>query len=253
MEVDVFVRAKCTKQTTERCSLRRTIHRTLALCLKTGKQGAALVMEALEMTGGKQCHAKELGIKLARMHDHNRILIESGDARAQRRFGFAITTFCGAIPLDNSWKDDWISFYTQNRIELQVKMVETKYGDRQVRELWTQLEKKVPKFFQGIQIVPALLHGDLWFGNKAELANESVIFDPGSFFGHAEFEFGIMQMFGGFSREFYEGYYSVRPKENGFERRCNLYELFHQLNHWNHFGSGYKGSTIGLLKRLLAE
>lgn len=35
-------------------------------------------MEALEMTGGKQCHAKELGIKLARMHDHNRILIESG-------------------------------------------------------------------------------------------------------------------------------------------------------------------------------
>lgn len=48
-------------------------------------------------------------------------------------------------------------------------MVETKYGDRQVRELWTQLEKKVPKFFQGIQIVPALLHGDLWFGNKAEV------------------------------------------------------------------------------------
>lgn len=41
--------------------------------------------------------------------------------------------------------------------------------------------------------------------------------------------------------------------QNGFERRCDLYELFHQLNHWNHFGSGYKGSTIGLLKRLLAE
>ncbi|OQR79057.1 ketosamine-3-kinase-like [Tropilaelaps mercedesae] len=137
-----------------------------------------------------------------------------------------MTTFCGALPLDNSWKDDWVSFYAQNRIEPQVRMSEEEHGNYQVRDLWTQLEKRLPEFFQGVEIVPALLHGDLWCGNKAELANEPVIFDPGSFFGHSEFDFGIMHMFGGFSQEFYDGYYSVRPKQEICVLHCLTMPFF---------------------------
>ena len=32
-----------------------------------------------------------------------------------------------------------------------------------------------------------------------------VIFDPASFYGHDEFEFGIINMFGGFDEQFFDG------------------------------------------------
>lgn len=42
------------------------------------------------------------------------------------------------------------------------------YGDREVRELWPQLQRRIPSFFVDLEIEPALLHGDLWSGNAAE-------------------------------------------------------------------------------------
>ena len=42
------------------------------------------------------------------------------------------------------------------------------YSDRRARELWNQVLSKFPKFFQGVNIEPALIHGDLWGGNVAE-------------------------------------------------------------------------------------
>lgn len=42
------------------------------------------------------------------------------------------------------------------------------YGDRELRELWPQLQRRIPSFFAGLEIEPALLHGDLWSGNAAE-------------------------------------------------------------------------------------
>ena len=42
------------------------------------------------------------------------------------------------------------------------------YGDRELRELWPQLQRRIPGFFAELEIEPALLHGDLWSGNAAE-------------------------------------------------------------------------------------
>ena len=60
----------------------------------------------------------------------------------------------------------------------------------------------------------------------------SVIFDPASFYGHHEYELGIMTMFGGFNDRFWNKYFSIIPKSKGFSKRHKLYELFHNLNHW---------------------
>jgi fructosamine-3-kinase len=35
-------------------------------------------------------------------------------------------------------------------------------------ELWSQLKLKLPSFFSGLEILPSLLHGDLWGGNVGE-------------------------------------------------------------------------------------
>lgn len=51
-------------------------------------------------------------------------------------------------------------------------MVEKKCGDREARELWPQLQRQIPHLFEGVEVVPALLHGDLWGGNVGELETE---------------------------------------------------------------------------------
>jgi protein-ribulosamine 3-kinase len=100
-----------------------------------------------------------------------------------------------------------------------------------------------------------------------------VIYDPASFYGHHEFDLAITRMFGGFSKEFYEKYHQLIPREKGFEERKPFYELFHYLNHWyvdfilpicfssillesdiifrNHFGGGYEEQSLGIMRKLV--
>lgn len=45
------------------------------------------------------------------------------------------------LPLqDNHWQSDWVSFYSQLKLQHQLNMVEKSYGDRETRELWAQLQ-----------------------------------------------------------------------------------------------------------------
>lgn len=120
-----------------------------------------------------------------------------------------------------------------------------------MKELWPRLQRRIPSFFEGVEIEPALLHGDLWSGNAAENENGPVIFDPASFYGHHEFELAIAGMFGGFTTQFYDAYHKLVPKAAGFALRHKLYTLFHYLNHWNHFGTGYRSQSIAIMRELL--
>ena len=54
----------------------------------------------------------------------------------------------------------------------------------------------------------------------------------------------------GFSGEFWDAYHALIPKAPGFEERKQLYLLYHYLNHYNLFGSGYYGQCESILRRL---
>lgn len=215
--------------------------------------GACLVMEFLDMKGLRR-FSQKLGEDLATLHLHNKTLFnkknESGSEYVSQ-FGFHTTTCCGYIPQDNSWKDDWVAFFTQNRLDHQFRLLEENKGDREASEMWSRLQLILSKFFKDLEIYPSLLHGDLWGGNASETKTHPVIYDPATFYGHHEFDLAIAGMFGGFSRSFYDAYHKLIPKAPGFEARHRLYQLFHYLNHWNHFGSGYRGSTLSTLRSLL--
>lgn len=227
-------------------------------------KGCVFVMEHLDMRGLNK-YSKQLGAQLADLHTHNKKQLEKLNKEQQtvgkgagqsevepvERFGFRVPTCCGYLAQENEWEEDWVTFYTRCRLQQQLSMVEKSYGDREARELWTELQRKIPQFFSGVEVVPALLHGDLWSGNVAECADGPVIFDPSSFYGHSEYELGIAGLFGGFSSSFYSAYHEKIPKAAGFEKRNQLYQLFHYLNHWNHFGGGYRGSSIRVMKNLL--
>ncbi|KAK5913972.1 hypothetical protein CgunFtcFv8_008447 [Champsocephalus gunnari] len=231
--------------------------------LDTG--GCAFVMEHLDMRGLTK-YSKHLGEQLANLHVHNKRQLDTLNKEQQTvgkgagqmevavvdTFGFSLPTCCGYLPQENEWQDDWVMFYSQQRLQHQLNMVEKSYGDRQASELWAKLQLKIPQFFTDVEIVPALLHGDLWGGNVAQCAEGPVIFDPASFYGHSEYELGIAGMFGGFDSSFYSAYHEKIPKAPaGFAKRNQLYQLFHYLNHWNHFGGGYRGSAISIMKDLL--
>uniref|UniRef100_A0A8C0E3W6 protein-ribulosamine 3-kinase n=1 Tax=Balaenoptera musculus TaxID=9771 RepID=A0A8C0E3W6_BALMU len=167
------------------------------------------------------------------------------------KFGFHTVTCCGFIPQVNDWQDDWPTFFTQHRLQAQLDLIEKDYADREARELWSQLQVKIPDLFCGLEIVPALLHGDLWSGNVAEDDTGPIIYDPASFYGHSEFELAIALMFGGFPRPFFTAYHRKVPKAPGFDRRLLLYQLFNYLNHWNHFGKQYRSPSLGTMRKLL--
>ena len=41
------------------------------------------------------------------------------------------------------------------------------------------------------------------------------------------------------------------PASGQWEQRNQLYQLFHYMNHWNHFGRGYASSSLRIVKTLL--
>ncbi|XP_075375008.1 ketosamine-3-kinase-like isoform X3 [Mycteria americana] len=193
------------------------------------------VMEHLEMRGLNR-HSAKLGTQLADLHLHNQQLGEKLKKEESTV---------------NDWQNDWVTFFAKQRIQPQMDMIEKNSGDREARELWAQLQLKIPSLFCDVEIVPALLHGDLWGGNVAEDDSGPIIFDPASFYGHSEYELAIAGMFGGFSSSFYSAYHSKIPKAAGFEKRLKLYQLFHYMNHWNHFGTGYRGSSLNIMRNLI--
>jgi protein-ribulosamine 3-kinase len=219
--------------------------------------GWLMVMEYVNISSLRTQQAA-LGRQLARLHLHNLSLKRSGSrvgaeegAGYVEQFGFSCDTCCGLLPMPNEWRDNWVAFYCQMRLGKQIEMVERNYGDREATELWSRLQRCIPAMFSEVDVVPSLLHGDLWSGNAGEADQEPVAYDPASFYGHHEFDLAITTMFGGFSREFYSAYHSLIPKTHGFATRSKLYLLFHYLNHWNHFGSGYRSQSINIMKDLV--
>uniref|UniRef100_A0A8R1TJT5 protein-ribulosamine 3-kinase n=1 Tax=Onchocerca volvulus TaxID=6282 RepID=A0A8R1TJT5_ONCVO len=190
------------------------------------KNRHCLITEYIDLHGPAK--PSELGRDLARMHMHNAHLLKEKErassfvgglekaAEPITQFGFHVPTCCGYLPQNNEWCDDWM-----------------KHNDRDLLSSWPQLERKIPTIFKDIgNIVPAIVHGDLWSGNYSYCSDGPVIFDPAAFYAHSEYELGIMKMFGGFGSSVYSAYHEIIPEAKGIEKRVQLYELFHHLNHW---------------------
>lgn len=157
----------------------------------------------------------------------------------------------GTTPQKNPWTEDWVDFFIHQRLEFQLLLAEKRYGDSEIRKKGERFLEKYPSFFEGLEIVSSLLHGDLWSGNTAaDLEGNPVVYDPAVYYGHHEADFGILLMFGGFTSDFHTAYRELIPREPGFEERQLGYQLYHYLNHYNLFGSSYRPSCMSILDRL---
>ena len=115
-------------------------------------------------------------------------------------------------------KSDWIFCLVRTRFE----------GKKQGGISFLLIDLKT----EGVEVKPSVLHGDLWSGNVAAVEGEPCIFDPATYYGHHEAEWG-MSWCASLGPAFWKGYRELIPKDEGFERRFALYEAYHQLNHYN--------------------
>ena len=53
---------------------------------------------------------------------------------------------------------------------------------------------------------------------------------------------------GGFPRRFYDAYQEINPLRPGYERRRDLYNFYHLLNHLNLFGGSYLTSVQRVIR-----
>ncbi|KAJ0572466.1 putative protein-ribulosamine 3-kinase [Helianthus annuus] len=199
--------------------------------------GSYIIMEYIEV-GSSRGDQSILGRKLAEMHKA---------AKSENGFGFHVDNTIGSTPQINTWTSDWIEFYSEHRLNFQLKLAQQQYGDSAIYEKGQRLLKNIAALFEDATIEPCLLHGDLWSGNISSDKNgEPVILDPACYYGHNEAEFG-MSWCAGFGGSFYSAYFEVMPKQPGFEKRRDIYLLYHYLNHYNLFGSGYRSSAMSII------
>lgn len=190
---------------------------------------AYLVLEYLDLTGRRDFST--LGRRLAAAH-----------RKAGPRFGWHRDNYIGATPQGNGWCDEWRDFWVERRIKPQIELA-LRNGFRIEPPEVSLLKNHAP--------TPSLLHGDLWSGNAGFTAEGPVVFDPAVYYGDREADLAMTELFGGFPREFYEAYNAEFPLLPGYEKRKQMYNLYHLLNHLNLFGARYLGqvkSTLQLLR-----
>ncbi|XP_054259340.1 ketosamine-3-kinase-like [Macrosteles quadrilineatus] len=214
--------------------------------------GACLVTSHMDMKMLNK-HSAELGDRMARLHLHNKVLRDANDPRHLTTFGFHKTTFHRLTPQDNTWKNDWVTFFIQNRLEPLFSIVEEK-NDVEAIQLWLRLKEKIPSFFEGIEVNPSIVHGDFWGGNVGETSTHPVIFDLASvFYGHHEYDVAVSVLWGGFTSIFYDAYHKMIPKSPRFKERQKLYQLHQFLHHWIFMKDLYRKQVIAIMKNVLQK
>ena len=169
-------------------------------------------------------------------------------------FGFFENNYIGSTPQQNlprSWS--WQEFYYTRRLQYQFHLAEENgYSDAELRKLFAGLGRRLDELIPDDGEPPALLHGDLWGGNFLCIeGNMPAIIDPAVYYGHREADIAMTLLFGGFEDSFYSAYNEVYPLSSGWQRRMELYKLYHLFNHLNLFGEGYLGQVVGTMRDLL--
>jgi protein-ribulosamine 3-kinase len=236
---DIFIREAESLRELKKAAAGKLIVPEVIASKEVDETPGFLVQEYLEPGNAVGNSDEILGRGLAAIHQYQ-----------NKKFGFYNDNYCGSTLQNNSWKDNWADFFSENRLRFLLNLIhrvrpipsdEMKVYER----LLDRIEALVPK-----HSVPALIHGDLWSGNYMQTKQGPALIDPASSYSDREMEMGIMTMFGGFSQRFYSAYNEIYPLPADWKDRNRLYQLYHVLNHYYLFGGGYGGQAVQIAKQL---
>ncbi|MCB1738031.1 MAG: fructosamine kinase family protein [Gammaproteobacteria bacterium] len=219
-----------------------TIRVPKPICWGLAGSESYIVMEYLPLSPSSGDTQTRLGEQLAAMHRFGR-----------DRFGWHRDNTIGSTPQPNTQESGWVTFWRKHRLGHQLKLANAHFGNG-LQRTGERLLDALPALFSDYRPSPSLLHGDLWGGNaSADADGNPVIFDPATYYGDREADLAMTELFGGFSRSFYDAYTAAWPLDPGYRTRKVLYNVYHLLNHANMFGGGYASQAQHGMEKVLAE
>lgn len=192
---------------------------------------AELVLPRIECGSSTGAAMRALGQGLARLH-----------RLPQPRYGLANDNMIGLARQLNRWCDDWGEFFVQDRLRVQIERMTDSRVREEFREALDAKASALKDFLNTHCDQPSLLHGDLWSGNVLFDGQGPWLIDPAVYCGDREADIAMTELFGGFSADFYQAYDQVYPRSSVYPTKRAIYNLYHTLNHYNLFGSGYLGA-----------
>ncbi|TRX88401.1 hypothetical protein FHL15_010714 [Xylaria flabelliformis] len=229
-----------------------------------------LLMEFIHVSDSSEAKSSmsstlSLPQKLAKLHS-TPAPIPAG--HSQSMFGWPTPTYCGSTEQINSFRASWAKFYAENRLLAVLRLIDEHHGtDAELRDGVEMVARVVVPRLLGNGhlggrrgIVPVMVHGDLWIGNRVrgnisgwDGGPQELVYDPSACYAHSEYELGIMRMFGGFSAGFFHEYHRLVPRtepKEEYEDRIRLYQLYQYLNHYLIFRGGYKEDSMDIILEL---
>jgi len=186
-----------------------------------------LVTTWVEQGPAKPGHYESLGRALATLHR----------APFARWGGGA--SWIGACPVDASPAPDATAFYGARLRELSARC-----GlEGAVEAVVARLDELLPPGG------PALVHGDLWWGNVLFGSDgRSWLIDPSVHGGHPEEGLAMLALFGAVPDRLLGAYLEVQPLWSGWPERIALFQLYPLLVHSVLFGGGYRARAAAVAR-----
>lgn len=215
-----------------------TIKAPKVLACDTFEGSGFLLIEFIESKSPSPKDFKKLGAQLAMLHQST-----------TDNFGLSHGNFIGSLPQSNQQHNNWVDFYTYERLLPQLKLAQQNNLLTKSECPTTEIIKPCLNFlFKNIK--PSLLHGDLWSGNYLiSKDGEPYLIDTAVYYGHHEVDIAMSKLFGGFGNSFYDAYHSHFPEDEQTKARIEIYQLYYLLVHLNLFGSSYYGSVKSILQK----
>ena len=195
----------------------------------------------LEWIEQKKSQQNLLGKGLALLH-------KSSSNENNKNFGWEEEGFIGSNRQIRGWDINWGKFFVNYRLRPQLKQA-ANWGLK--AENYEEVLIYLSSYLNNHNPDISLVHGDLWSGNCGTTENDlGALYDPACYWGDREVDIAMTKLFGGFTKEFYNGYEAIWPLDEFSKNRTEIYNLYHLLNHANMFGGSYKENSLKILKDL---
>ena len=206
------------------------------------ERASGLVLQWIDVGARTAASEADLGVRLAALH---RVVGPHFGGLDDSPSGYL-----GSQPVDLTPTDDWAEFFVARRLRpLTRRAVELGQLDPGAATLVDRLAPRAAERC-GPPEPPALLHGDLWAGNRlVDTAGANWLIDPATYWGHREVDLAMMQLFGGFGEAVYAAYDESFPLAEGWRDRVGWYQLPPLLVHAILFGGSYGRAAMAELVR----